>query len=336
MANKGIPPTAVGEDDETTEGFYKGTATIEIPAVFNFDGKEVSGSVTIAQPATMAASEYPDNRAWKTPAGHLLEVDDTRGGKRIHIFHAAGTFIEVGDVGQVNMRMASSHVQVDGSHKLSTGPRVDVTSGSKRIHTDGYEVNTGGELFEDRDGNVSRTVRGDLIEEIHGTHDSQIHGDKTVRAVGALALVGISAGLAGRDVKVLASGGDAEVFAAKNASVRSLDVDGLSNVFLGYPAASDALKQHLLTEESLRLLLGTLDTVYSLLLGLGTSMTAAAAAFSALPVPVTFLNPVAVALETQLVGVATHMELLRAAVETGVYTQGGAPKNVRTFMTKAD
>ena len=42
-----------------------------------------------------AVSEYPYNHVTHTEAGHVLEIDDTPEGERLHVYHAVGTFIEI-------------------------------------------------------------------------------------------------------------------------------------------------------------------------------------------------------------------------------------------------
>jgi hypothetical protein len=47
---------------------------------------------------------YPRNRVLETPAGHLIEYDDTPGKERIHIWHKSGSFIEFHPDGKIVSR----------------------------------------------------------------------------------------------------------------------------------------------------------------------------------------------------------------------------------------
>ena len=49
----------------------------------------------IAEPEQPFAAKYPDNKVIATPGGHVIEVDDTDGAERLHIFHRTGTFVEI-------------------------------------------------------------------------------------------------------------------------------------------------------------------------------------------------------------------------------------------------
>ena len=44
-------------------------------------------------------SKYLGNHVYTTEAGHMVEVDNSPGDRRIHIYHASGTFIEIKDDG---------------------------------------------------------------------------------------------------------------------------------------------------------------------------------------------------------------------------------------------
>ena len=47
------------------------------------------------EPATQYATEYPKNRVIETEAGHGIEIDNTTGAERIHIYHMSGTSDEI-------------------------------------------------------------------------------------------------------------------------------------------------------------------------------------------------------------------------------------------------
>ena len=42
---------------------------------------------------------YPHNNVYGSKSGHIMEFDDTPNSRRIHLYHAAGTFTEIDDNG---------------------------------------------------------------------------------------------------------------------------------------------------------------------------------------------------------------------------------------------
>ena len=47
------------------------------------------------EPDPAYCAKYPYNQTFQTEAGHLVEFDNTPGQERIHVYHKAGTFIEI-------------------------------------------------------------------------------------------------------------------------------------------------------------------------------------------------------------------------------------------------
>lgn len=61
-----------------------------------------------------ADPRYPNNKVFKTSAGHLIEIDDTPGKERIRIFHKSGSQIQFRIDGSVNQRVKKKWtVEVD-------------------------------------------------------------------------------------------------------------------------------------------------------------------------------------------------------------------------------
>lgn len=66
-------------------------------------GIPAAGGSTFDQPEIPYNAQYPFNKVLATESGHVMEFDDTEHCRRVHLYHAAGTFIEIDDNGtQVN------------------------------------------------------------------------------------------------------------------------------------------------------------------------------------------------------------------------------------------
>lgn len=86
----GTVPMAPGEAHEATAARSVGKRTSYLAALA---ARGFRGLAALVKPA------YPRNRVWKTKSGHLLEVDETDGAKRLHVYHPAGSFFEIYDNG---------------------------------------------------------------------------------------------------------------------------------------------------------------------------------------------------------------------------------------------
>lgn len=102
---------------------------------------------TWSEPVTPYAAQHPYNKVQQTESGHAIELDDTPGAERVHVFHRAGSFIEFHPDGSVvykNMKhsymvtLADSHVKVGGScHVAIDGNSTLYVKGNVDMQTDG-------------------------------------------------------------------------------------------------------------------------------------------------------------------------------------------------------
>jgi hypothetical protein len=47
-----------------------------------------------------------------TPTGHIIEIDDSPGAERIHVYHKSGTFIEIYPDGSMNERIVGDKYEI--------------------------------------------------------------------------------------------------------------------------------------------------------------------------------------------------------------------------------
>ena len=97
------------------------------------------------EPRSAYKSQYPFNKTTTTLSGHVIEIDDTPGGERIHIYHKSGSYEEINPKGR----------------------RVTKTV------DDNYSVTVG-------DGKVY--IKGDVDVEIGGDCNVKVGGDATISA----------------------------------------------------------------------------------------------------------------------------------------------------------
>lgn len=102
------------------------------------------------EPKSPFAAKYPYNKATKTESGHLIEIDDTPGAERIHVYHKSGTYIEVDREGRLVMKTAKDKIDVVvGNDTVYVGGNADLTvkgninikvSGSATVESSGNMV----------------------------------------------------------------------------------------------------------------------------------------------------------------------------------------------------
>jgi len=140
-------------------------------------GKEKAHPV---EPDSAYAAEYPFNRVIQTRAGHAIELDDTAGQERIHIFHKSGTSIEINADGRMVIK--------------SVGDSFDIVGGAKKIAIS---------------GDCNLNVEGTLTAIVKNDVSINTEGNMKLSAGGRLSLNGLT-GISfnsGSDVTVAAPGG---------------------------------------------------------------------------------------------------------------------------------
>ncbi|CAB4143177.1 Protein Gp5, N-terminal OB-fold domain containing protein [uncultured Caudovirales phage] len=69
------------------------------------------------EPDSAFNAEYPFNRVIRTRKGHKIELDDTDGAERVHIYHASGTSIEMAPDGRLTIRNPGDSFELVGGIK---------------------------------------------------------------------------------------------------------------------------------------------------------------------------------------------------------------------------
>lgn len=93
--NSGLPKIARGESDGT-------------------NGEDRTHRGVLVPAGTSGESEYGKNHVLKTPGGHIIEVDDTGGG-RIRVRHRNGSFMELNSDGDLVKQVAADFLVYVGA-----------------------------------------------------------------------------------------------------------------------------------------------------------------------------------------------------------------------------
>jgi hypothetical protein len=118
-----------------------------------FKGSANLPGVEFKEPKSSYNAKYPLNRVMKTPKGHTIEIDDSDGAERIHIYHGAGTYTEISfDGSQVTkvvgndtaITMKDKTIYVEGEITIIAKNNVNIFS-EKKIKLKAPEISINGD-----------------------------------------------------------------------------------------------------------------------------------------------------------------------------------------------
>lgn len=120
-------------------------------------GQNTTKSITGPQPASPFAAQYPFNRVVATESGHLIEIDDTPGSERIHVFHRSGSFMEIDASGTIVTKAQGDN------YTIVTSDNTVYTSGKTTVIAVGdVDITTFNDTAVNISGGLNLAVREDL------------------------------------------------------------------------------------------------------------------------------------------------------------------------------
>lgn len=158
--------TGQSETNKLARGDVRGTV-VQLKNATRMLGAKLPGGSAWDQPESPFRGEYPYNKVTQTEGGHVIEIDDTPGAERLHLFHKSGTFVEIDVNGSVVMRTVGSKYEIiDRNGKVSITGSADIS------------VNGACNIFVGNDANI----------EVEGDTNLTCHNDITAQAGGKLNL----------------------------------------------------------------------------------------------------------------------------------------------------
>ena len=175
--------TTIGFDDEyginpRPEYLDKASTTFDTYAggqSLNTYGADIPEDTVMGEDA-----EYGMNYSHHTPAGHIIEYNDTPGSERIMLRHKSGTGINIGPDGSV---MISSKRRVDvinENHYVSVAGDGTMTyEGNLTLNVTGdFNVNVGGE-YNVKSSSHNAVVNGSSKRIVYGDDNNTIRGNQS-------------------------------------------------------------------------------------------------------------------------------------------------------------
>ena len=115
------------------------------------------------QPPVSYKAQYPYNKVTESESGHIIEIDDTAGAERIHVYHKSGTYVEIDPNGSIIKKAKGSSYEI--------------------IDKNGY-ISISGDASVSVKGSVKIYVGGDADIEVEGDVNVKSFNDITMQAAG--------------------------------------------------------------------------------------------------------------------------------------------------------
>ncbi len=131
--------------------------------------KVQDGGDLVTEPKSAYGAKYPNNKTFTTKAGHAIEIDDTTGAERIHIYHKSGSYEEINKDGRWVRKV------VDDDYEIVMKDKKVYVKGDVTIEVDGNAV-------IDVAKNVDLTVGENVTADVGGSVSWQVGGSWTLNA----------------------------------------------------------------------------------------------------------------------------------------------------------
>jgi len=126
-------------------------------------GIQLPNGQSFEEPPVSYKAQYPYNKVTETESGHIIEIDDTSGAERIHVYHKSGTYIEIDPNGSIIKRAKGSSYEI--------------------VDKNGY-ISITGDASVSVKGSVKIYVGGDADIEVEGDVNVKSFNDITMQAAG--------------------------------------------------------------------------------------------------------------------------------------------------------
>lgn len=161
-----VDPNNISEDNHDVSRLARGINKLADVKNNNRAGvEEVEPSTETSYRAV-----YPYNKVFETAAGHVIEIDDSPGAERIHVYHNSGSYLEMFK-GRTVFKTNGTDIEISMLDKV---------------------VRVKGDYLLDIDGNYVTTVGGNMIVDVKGS--IQINSGLSIATKSALT-TSIDAGL---------------------------------------------------------------------------------------------------------------------------------------------
>lgn len=197
------------ETNKLAQGDVKGTI-VQKKNKERMLGAKLPGGEAWDQPESPYKGVYPYNKVTQTESGHIIEIDDTPGSERLHIYHRSGTFVEIDANGSIVKRtVGSSYEIIDRNGKIAIVGSADIS------------VNGECNIFVGNNANIE--VEGDTNLTCHNDITAQAGGKLNLSAVEELNITSANVNVEAYHTMNFKSNVALNLFAVNDINVKSED-----------------------------------------------------------------------------------------------------------------
>lgn len=127
------------------------------------------------------AGQYPNYNIHKTPSGHVIMMDDTKGHESLTIQHRSGTMFQMRPDGTIHIRSNKEKYEVvlgDSKMKITGNQDIVVDGGGSLEVKGNYDMVVRGDMSATVEGSYKTMVAGDMETVVTGSQVNAIKGDQ--------------------------------------------------------------------------------------------------------------------------------------------------------------
>jgi len=136
------------------------------------------------EPPSAYGATYPYNHVHESESGHIFEIDDTPSKERLHRYHRAGTFEEIGPTGSRLTKI------VGDDYEIVIGSKSAMIKGNVVYTNEGRaQFKVGRDFYLEIDGDLRTLVHGNVVMHTKGSFVHKVSGSYTLASEGNMTLV---------------------------------------------------------------------------------------------------------------------------------------------------
>lgn len=136
------------------------------------------------EPSSAYGATYPYNHVYESQSGHIIEVDDTPGKERLHRYHKAGSFEEIGATGSRLTKI------VGDDYEITIGSKSAMIKGNVLYTNEGKaQFKVGRDFYLEVDGDVRTLVHGNVVMHTKGSFVHKVSGSYTLASGGNMTMI---------------------------------------------------------------------------------------------------------------------------------------------------
>lgn len=134
------------------------------------ENNSLNKNIVSPEPESAYAASYPYNKVFSSESGHVIEIDDSPSRERIHVYHKAGSYIEINSEGRRVTKIVNDDIEVIIKDKT-----VSIQGNCKLEIKGNYDIKVNGQMNIDVSQDLK--INGKTINLNNGSSGAARVGD---------------------------------------------------------------------------------------------------------------------------------------------------------------